>query len=97
MAGDPVQDAAPLCAAALALKDVAVDARLDAVLQEGQSVEGEAQRALAVLLADGVREQVSDEALLIAGVCAIGRSKESCRGLEGYEGSKRPEWSQLDV
>lgn len=49
----------------LAAKDVAVDARLEAMLIVGEGVEMEVEQALAVSLAKGVREQIPEEALLV--------------------------------
>lgn len=76
--GDAIDDASLGEAAVLALEDGAVDARLEAVLVVGEGVEVEVEQAFSVAFADGVREEVAKETLLVVRVT---------RASEGPEGS----------
>lgn len=83
MPGDNVDDAALLSAPALAPEDEAVDSGLEAVLEVREGIEVEVDQALAVSVAHGAWEEISEETLLMPWVWVrAARAKES-------------EWSQL--
>lgn len=65
---DEVYNAPLLCASALALKYIAVNPRLDVVLDVREGREAEVEESFAIAVSDGAREEETDEALLVARV-----------------------------
>lgn len=64
----------------LVSEDVAVDARLQAVLVVGEGVEAEVEQALTVSLACGLREEVSQQALPLV---RMGLAEQASEGPKG--------------
>lgn len=65
---DEVYNAPLLRASALALKYIAVNPRLDVVLDVREGREAEVEESFAIAVSDGAREEEMDEALLVARV-----------------------------
>lgn len=78
--GDVVEPAGLGESPLLAVEDVAIDARLQAVLVVGEGVEAEVEQALSVSLAHGVGEEESQQALPVV---RLGLAEQASERPEG--------------
>lgn len=80
MAADNVDEPAALEALALPGEDVAVDARLEALLDAGEGVEVEGEELLAVTVPQELGEEVSEQAQSVTGVWMWERARRRAKG-----------------